>query len=51
MDELEKASLKFARKYSDALVREGQEPLSLTFLLYLAERWKRSYFRKFVLGR
>jgi len=31
MSELEKASLKFARKYSDALVREGYEPLSLPF--------------------
>jgi len=50
MDELERASLKFARKYAEALAREKQE-VPLPFLLYLAERWRRSYLRKFVLGR
>ena len=47
-EELERASLKFAKRYSDALVREAQGSLSLPFLLYLAERWRKGYIRKFV---
>jgi len=47
-EELERASIKFAKKYSDALAKEAQGPLSLPFLLYLAERWRKGYVRKFV---